>query len=64
MLLTTTEAARYLGVSQSFLEKDRVSSGRIPHVKIGRAVRYLPADLDAYVQRRRRASTSDHGISA
>lgn len=40
-LLTTGEAARYLGVSKAFLERDRWAGARILFVRIGaRAVRY------------------------
>lgn len=63
-LLTTKEAARYLGVSSAFLERDRWAGARIPFIKVGtRAVRYRQADLDAYLDRRVRRSTSDPGMS-
>ncbi|MFV2044147.1 MAG: helix-turn-helix transcriptional regulator [Anaerolineales bacterium] len=61
-LLCTKEAARYLSVSKAFLERDRWAGARIPFVKIGsRAVRYRRADLDAYIERQIRMSTSDRG---
>ena len=62
MLLTTKDAARYLGISASFLEKDRVHHGRIPFVKLGnkRAVRYRQEDLDAYVAQSTFQSTSEY----
>lgn len=60
-LLSTPEAARRLGVSTSWLNHDRVSHGRIPFVRVGRAVRYRPEDIDAFVERSKRRSTSDHG---
>lgn len=46
-LLTTRQAAAYLGVSLSFLEKDRVQGARIPFVRIGhrKGVRYSEAAL-------------------
>lgn len=50
-LLTTKEAARLLGVSEAFLERDRWLGARIPFVRVGRrAIRYRHSDLDAYVQ--------------
>jgi excisionase family DNA binding protein len=59
-LLTTKEAARYLGVSEAFLERDRWAGARIPFVRVGaRAVRYERAALDAYIETRRRHSTSE-----
>jgi hypothetical protein len=45
------EAARYLGVSVKFLQQDRAKAMRIAFVKIGRSVRYDPADLIAYKDR-------------
>ncbi len=58
-LLTTKEAARFLGVSAAFLERDRWAGARIPFVKIGsRAVRYEFSALEALVAEGRRRSTS------
>ena len=42
------ETARFLGVSVEFLQADRARQRRIPFCKIGRAVRYDPADVIAY----------------
>lgn len=58
-LITTKEAAKILGVSKAFLERDRWAGARIPFIKIGtRGVRYRPDDLRAYIQSRVRVSTS------
>lgn len=58
-LLTTSEAARILGVSRAFLERDRWAGARIPFIKVGsRAIRYRIADLEAYILRQVRHSTS------
>lgn len=58
-LLTTEEAANFLGVSMAFLERDRWAGARVPFIKVGsRAVRYRREDLEAYVQSRVRKSTS------
>lgn len=46
-LITTEEAADYLGVSKAFLEKDRWAGARIPFVKIDRAVRYRVEDINS-----------------
>lgn len=63
-LLTTSEAAAYLCVSKAFLERDRWAGARIPFVRVGtRAVRYRRSDLDTYINRRCRRSTSDRGGS-
>ena len=46
--LTAKEAARYIGMSLSWLEHSDV-----PRVRLGRAVRYLRSDLDLYLAQRR-----------
>lgn len=61
-LLNTGEAAAYLHVSKAFLERDRWAGARIPFVRVGsRTVRYRLVDLDAYIEKRIRRSTSDCG---
>lgn len=61
-LLTTKEAADYLGLSKAFLERDRWAGARIPFIRVGsRAVRYRLQDLDDYIEARVRTSTSDVG---
>ena len=53
-LLTTKEAAEYLGLSMAFLERDRWQGAKVPFVRIGsRTVRYLKEDLEEYVKTRR-----------
>ncbi len=49
---STPHAAAYLGLSESFLEKSRVSQTKTPGpkaTKIGKRVVYLREDLDAYL---------------
>lgn len=59
-LLSTKEAAQYLGVSAAFLERDRWAGARIPFVRVGsRAVRYELSALEAYVRSQVRRSTSE-----
>ena len=53
------EAARYLNVSASWLNKRRVFSGGPPYVKLGRRVVYFIADLDDFAARNRRRNTSE-----
>ncbi|QPJ64190.1 MAG: helix-turn-helix domain-containing protein [Candidatus Nitrohelix vancouverensis] len=61
-LLTTREAAKFLNVSEAFLERDRWAGARIPFVRVGaRAVRYELSSLKAYVKAGIRQSTSDTG---
>lgn len=59
-LLTTKEAARYLSVSEAFLERDRWAGARIPFVRIGsRTVRYRKDDLESYISDQLYRSTSE-----
>lgn len=61
-LLDTKKAAELLGVSTAFLERDRWAGARIPFVKVGRrAVRYKLEDLEQYIEKQTRISTSDDG---
>jgi excisionase family DNA binding protein len=61
-LLNTIEAARYLGISKAFLERDRWAGAKIPFIRVGaRAVRYRLQDLNTHIQSRIRTSTSDAG---
>jgi excisionase family DNA binding protein len=60
MFLRTPDAAEYLSVSKSFLEKCRVYGGGPRFVKLGSAVVYRKSDLDAWADERTRTSTSQH----
>jgi excisionase family DNA binding protein len=62
-LLTTQEAADLLHVSVYFLERDRWAGARIPFIKVGRAVRYDPDEIDRYLKAQVRRSTSDTGTA-
>lgn len=58
-LFNTREAAEYLGVSKAFLERDRWAGARIPFIKVGsRTVRYRLSDLEEYIEKQVRLSTS------
>jgi len=53
-LLTTSEAAEFLGMSPAFLERDRCEGPTIPFVRVGNhRVRYRLAELEAYIAKRR-----------
>ena len=56
--LTEKDAARYIGMSRSWLAQSRMNdtAGAPPFLKIGRAVRYLRDDLDTWLEHRRRPS--------
>jgi len=57
-LVDTAEAARYLGLSRSTLEKFRVYGGGPRYHKYLKVVRYRPEDLDAWLSERLCESTS------
>lgn len=58
-LLDTRAAAARLGVKPQTLEAWRVQGRTAPAwVKIGRCVRYVPADLEAFVLANRRGNVS------
>jgi excisionase family DNA binding protein len=60
-LLTQSEAARQLRLSERTLERLRVSGGGPVYVKAGRSVRYREADLEAWIAARVVSSTSAIG---
>jgi excisionase family DNA binding protein len=55
---SVAEAARFLGVSKSWLNKLRVSGGGPQFLKLGRRVVYEQQSLTAWIEQRRRSSTS------
>lgn len=63
-MLRTPEAAQYLGISASSLNKYRVFGGGPVFCKVGRSVVYDSADLDTWLASCRRTSTSDTGKEA
>jgi excisionase family DNA binding protein len=58
-MLTTKDAASYLGLAVQTLAKLRVTGGSPPFYKFGRQVLYDRAELDHWIEERRRRSTSD-----
>lgn len=56
--MRTKDAAEYIGLSASTLEKLRVYGGGPRYAKLGRIVSYDAADLDAWVSGKQRESTS------
>ena len=57
--LTDRHTAIYIGMSESWLRQARMNGNpdAPPFLKIGRAVRYLQDDLDAWLESRRRTSS-------
>jgi excisionase family DNA binding protein len=64
-ILRTADAARYLNLAESTLEKLRVYGGGPTFIRLGaRAVRYRREDLDGWLAAGARRSTSDLRASA
>ena len=59
--LSTPRAADYVGLSPETLETLRCRGGGPVFVKLGRRVVYLVEDLDKWMRKGRRRSTSDNG---
>ena len=57
--LNVSAAARYLALSEAFLNRLRSTGGGPPFFKLGARVVYSNADLDTWLAARRRLSTSD-----
>jgi predicted DNA-binding transcriptional regulator AlpA len=55
-VLSETEAAEYIGMSRAYLRaartRERGTPGP-PYLRVGRAIRYLVADLDVWLERHR-----------
>lgn len=63
-LLNVEAAATHTGLSVSTLNKLRVFGGGPLFLKLGRRVAYDLGDLDAWLDTKRRRSTSDAGEAA
>ena len=50
VLWTQEDAAKYLGKSPKWFERDRWTGPTIPYLKVGRSVRYRAADVVAAVE--------------
>ncbi|PLU02965.1 helix-turn-helix transcriptional regulator [Sinorhizobium medicae] len=56
--LRTRDAAKYVGLAKSTLDKFRIEGGGPVYLKLGKAVVYEVADLDAWCAASRRAHTA------
>ena len=61
-LLTQSDAAKLLRLSERTLERLRVTGGGPKFIKAGRSVRYREADLEAWIDARVVNSTSEEAI--
>jgi len=59
--LSVSEAADYTGLSVAYLNRLRTTGGGAAFIKIGARVIYAPNDLDEWLAKHRRTSTSDVG---
>ena len=61
-LIKQSEAARYLGLSEATLERDRWRGGEIPYIRVGpRSIRYDLNLLNEYLERKTvRKEVVDH----
>ncbi|MGV3707374.1 MAG: helix-turn-helix transcriptional regulator [Gemmatimonas sp.] len=62
-LLDVVQAAHYLGLGRRTLENWRCRGDGPPFLKIGRTVRYCPADLSKWLDERRYSNTSFATVS-
>lgn len=60
----TPEAAGYINMSRSWLEKERCRGTGPRYSKAGRVVLYSPSDLDRWLAERARNSTSEDANAA
>ncbi len=58
--LDTIGAAKFVGVSKRTLEKWRYEGGGPPYLKLGRRVLYCLGDLEEWISRQGRSSTSEY----
>ncbi len=57
-LLTTESTSKAANVSESYLNKARLNGDGPNFIKIGRAVRYEPAEIERWLASKRKISTS------
>ena len=62
ILLTTTQAADFLGISKRTLDGMRLSGRGPAYVKVGSLVRYPATELEEWLLSSLRKSTSDQNI--
>jgi len=60
-VMTVKQAAEYLGLAVSTLNKWRCHGGGPAFIKMGRAVRYKQADLESYISVHKTTTTSEYG---
>jgi predicted DNA-binding transcriptional regulator AlpA len=63
-VMQEAEAAKYIGMSSSWLRQSRFTGNpeAPPFIKIGRSVRYLLADLNQWLSDRRQRNTLESEV--
>jgi excisionase family DNA binding protein len=56
-LLEANEVARYLGMRTDWVYRE-VRAGRLPHIRLGRAVRFRRESIEAWLASRERAASN------
>jgi excisionase family DNA binding protein len=56
-LLEADEVARYLGMRTDWVYRE-VRAGRLPHIRLGRAVRFRQESIEAWVASRERGAAN------
>ena len=59
-VLTLAEAAERMRLSESYVRK-LAAAGALPHYRLGRALRFSSADVEAYLERHRHAAEAVAG---
>jgi excisionase family DNA binding protein len=62
-LMTVKETAVYLRVSKSFLDKARLTGDGPGFIRVGRKILYRKSVVDAWLQQRQFASTSQYAVA-
>jgi excisionase family DNA binding protein len=57
-LLEADEVARYIGMTTDWIYRE-VRAGRMPHIRLGRYVRFRLESIDAWLVARERGSATD-----
>ena len=56
-LLEADEVARYLGMRTDWVYRE-VRAGRLPHIRLGRAVRFRRESIEAWLESRERGASN------
>lgn len=63
-ILNSKQTARLVGLSHRTLEQQRLRGRGLPYVKVGRQVRYLRSDIEAYLSSNRHDPSGSGALAA